>query len=152
MYWLGAHLCSPWLTCSMTMSDGAKGSYAWSLLMRSCSNYSLLIRSCSKWNSYSPWLNLSVSILRNFHAISLISSHKHAHSYILDEGLVIYTLCWNFIADQLLLLCQQVRQYPRKAFTDAEHPSSFYDLGLNNKFETLFLELIWAKRKVFIFV
>lgn len=35
-----------------------------------------------------------------------------------------------------------VRQYPRQAFTDAEHGQSFSDLGLTSKHEALFLELI----------
>ena len=88
-------------------SDGAKESCACSLLMKSCSNYSLLIRSCSKWNSYSPWLNLSVSILRNIHAISLISSHKHAHTliYCMEDWLYIHYVEIS-AADELLLLCQ----------------------------------------------
>ena len=32
-----AHLCSPWLTCSMSRSDGAKESCDYSLLMSLCS-------------------------------------------------------------------------------------------------------------------
>lgn len=37
---------------------------------------------------------------------------------------------------------QLVRPFPRKAFTDAEHGNSFHELGLNSKYETLFLELV----------
>ena len=36
MYWLGAHLCSPWLTFSMNKSDVAKESCDCSLLMSLC--------------------------------------------------------------------------------------------------------------------
>ena len=65
MSWFGAHLCSPWLTCSMSKSNGAKEScdvLCWCscvVVLLSFNNLSLCLLSSSKkspeqcWSSYS---------------------------------------------------------------------------------------------------
>jgi len=41
-----------------------------------------------------------------------------------------------------MLLLGQVRPYPRRAFSDGESAATLAELGLTNKQEALFLELI----------
>lgn len=40
------------------------------------------------------------------------------------------------------VIVEQVRPYPRRAFSDGESAASLAELGLTNKQEALFLELI----------